>query len=506
MVDRKASIGDPAFCEEDGSTGGFVGEDGSTGGSTATQPIGGHHRLPLPEPAVGFSTMLGKQYLRAALLGSTSECYFRLAEAFTTQSEPTFCGLATLAMVLNALEVDPGRKWKQNWRWYDESMFACCVDLEQIKKEGIIWRQWCQLAREHGLSLKPTLVVNSSIEEFRQVVRTATACDDRVLVLNYNRAVVGQAGDGHYSPVGAYLAEQDMVLVFDVARFKHPPHWLPLSLLWQAMLKKDPVTGFARGFAVLERERAHRCAQPASCCILLSCGHGRLLAAHAYFGGDEQDGDGPAPMKHSRPTCVSRLATAATTVGRCGGLAALIGRRPRARSSKEWPKAPRVVTVVRSAESAEEELWLAMRSMPAAAAALAAVRPDVNAAAEEETRAHFDRSREELQQTRVHRALTQADGRFRRRDGPLPVGIDACAILALLLRAIVTEERLRSLLPRAAPLLLDDDEPLLADGVGSAIAKDILCSRGVLEAEMARRGIRVHADGQKLCMSCEARA
>ena len=156
----------------------------------------------------------------------------------------------------------------------------------------------------------------------------------------------------------------------------------------------------------------------------------------------------------------------------------------------DWPKAPRVLTVVSSAESAEEELWLAMRSMPAAAAALAAVRCDVNAAADEGTRAHFDRSRDELRQTRVHRALMQANGRFRKRDGPLPVSIDACAVLSLLLRAIVREERLRSLLPRAAPLLLDEEEPLLAEGVGSAIAKDVLCSRGVLEAELARRSIR----------------
>ena len=261
----------------------FGGADGSTG--TATQPIAGHHRLSLPEPAVGFSTTSGKQYLREALKGNSAESYFRLAEAFHTQSEPAYCGLGTLVMVLNALEVDPGRKWKQNWRWYDESMFDCCVDLEKVKKDGIIWRQWCDLAREHGLSLEPTLAVNSSVEEFRQVVRTTTASDDRVLVLNYNRAVVGQVGDGHYSPIGAYLAKEDMVLVFDVARFKHPPHWLPLATLFDAMLKKDPVTGFARGFAVLGRENAHSCGQPASCCVHLSCAHGRLLAAHTYFSG-----------------------------------------------------------------------------------------------------------------------------------------------------------------------------------------------------------------------------
>jgi hypothetical protein len=39
-------------------------------------------------------------------------CYFRLASQFRTQDEPAYCGLATLIMVLNALEIDPGRVWK----------------------------------------------------------------------------------------------------------------------------------------------------------------------------------------------------------------------------------------------------------------------------------------------------------------------------------------------------------------------------------------------------------
>ena len=201
-----------------------------------------------------------------------------------------------------------------------------------------------------------------------------------------------------------------------------------------------------------------------------------------------------------------------------------------------------------------QELWLAMRSMPAAAAALAAVRrgvdpntnptltptptltltltptrtltptptltqvrDDVDAAAGAEARGHLRRSREELTQTRVHRALTRASGRFRARDGPLPVSIDACAIVALVLcalvgepinpcphpsyhplaspslsslaGALVGEPALRELLPLAAPLLLDAQEPLLADGCGSALAEDILCSRGHVAAELVRSGI-----------------
>lgn len=56
-----------------------------------------------------------------------------------------------------------------------------------------------------------------------------------------------QTGTGHFSPVGGYHAESDMVLILDVARFKYPPHWVPLPLLWEAMNTTDEKTGQQRG-------------------------------------------------------------------------------------------------------------------------------------------------------------------------------------------------------------------------------------------------------------------
>ena len=43
-----------------------------------------------------------------------------------------------------------------------------------------------------------------------------------------------------------------MVLMLDVARFKYPPHWIPLKLLWEAMdTIIDEATGHRRGYALL---------------------------------------------------------------------------------------------------------------------------------------------------------------------------------------------------------------------------------------------------------------
>lgn len=34
------------------------------------------------------------------------------------QDEPAYCGLASLAMTLNTLNIDPRRTWKGPWRWW----------------------------------------------------------------------------------------------------------------------------------------------------------------------------------------------------------------------------------------------------------------------------------------------------------------------------------------------------------------------------------------------------
>ena len=195
--------------------------------------------------------------------------------------------LGTLVTALNALGIDPGELWKGSWRWYAETMLGCCVDLDEIKRDGIPWAPWCCLARCQGLDVDAVRAQDSSIVAFREAVAAVCANDDRVLCVSYSRQPLGQAGDGHYSPIGAYLAASDMVLIMDVARFKHPPHWVPLACLWEAMGRPDKVTGRSRGYAVLSRPFR----PPAGGSIRLTVGRGRLLAVQRHFGSDHAGAD-----------------------------------------------------------------------------------------------------------------------------------------------------------------------------------------------------------------------
>ena len=75
--------------------------------------------------------------------------------------------------------------------------------------------------------------------------------EDGVLVASYNRSVLGQTGEGHFSPVAGLAPSSDMVLVLDTARFKYPPHWVPTPLLWEAMADINPWNGKSRGYVSL---------------------------------------------------------------------------------------------------------------------------------------------------------------------------------------------------------------------------------------------------------------
>lgn len=64
-----------------------------------------YYRRTLPDTCTAFSSEDGKRLFRESLLSGYANIYFPLAEQFCTQSEPAYCGLSTLVMVLNTLSV-----------------------------------------------------------------------------------------------------------------------------------------------------------------------------------------------------------------------------------------------------------------------------------------------------------------------------------------------------------------------------------------------------------------
>lgn len=202
-------------------------------------------------------------FFTEALQDGTMESYFRLAEQYTTQKHPAFCGIGSLTMALNALLVDPQRVWQGVWRWYDDSMLDCCEPLDIVKAKGITMAKLACLARCNGTKAVVKSGSEMTVEEFRSIVscccsRDIDCVDGCVIIVSYSRAVLNQTGSGHFSPIAGYHKEKDMVLIMDVARFKYPPHWVPLATLHSAMNTIDSETGQSRGCLLLSPSRELR--------------------------------------------------------------------------------------------------------------------------------------------------------------------------------------------------------------------------------------------------------
>ncbi|CAM6107777.1 unnamed protein product [Calypogeia fissa] len=218
--------------------------------------IAGLYRRALPSPpATDFGSAEGKMIFREALQDGTMEGFFPLIAHFQTQAEPAFCGLASLSVVLNALAIDPRRTWKGPWRWIDETMLECCESLEKVKAEGMTFAKVACAGACAGASVRAIRSNKSSLDEFRQYLLESCLSEDKHMIVSYDRKIFKQTGRGHFSPIGGYHREKDLALILDVARFKYPPHWVPLGLLWEAINTMDPTTSNWRGFMLATKPK-----------------------------------------------------------------------------------------------------------------------------------------------------------------------------------------------------------------------------------------------------------
>jgi hypothetical protein len=139
-----------------------------------------------------------------------------------------------------------------------------------------------------------------------------------VLVAAYSREALGQTGalgratvglhSGHYSPLGGYHEPTDSVLIMDVARFKYPPHWVPLRELFRAMRYPDAETGLSRGYMVVSPT------SPLSLALRAAVGGRSIL--DSVFGNPSSERAEAAREEARRNMAVQR---------RCGGQGRLVG-------------------------------------------------------------------------------------------------------------------------------------------------------------------------------------
>ena len=93
----------------------------------------------------------------------------------------------------------------------------------------------------------------ASLATFRLCVLASSRRQGLYVIVNMNRKTLSQTGDGHFMPLGGYNQARDHVLCLDVARFKYPPYWCAVELLYRSLADRDADSRRTRGFGLVSK-------------------------------------------------------------------------------------------------------------------------------------------------------------------------------------------------------------------------------------------------------------
>ncbi len=238
-----------------------------------------------PSLAPGLVAFASEEGIARLARASAKVDFPALANQFEAQSNQAFCGPTTVAIVLNTvrsgsrdLPRDSSRLRPDDLRYVPRGVDLTVprftqdnviskgaktraqvlgepvtIDGKQVRDDGYQLRQLDELLRAHDLVTRMVVVDDKKSEEEIRVdfVDNLKRAGDYVIV-NYRRKDAGQQGGGHISPLGAYDAESDSVLVMDVNPASAGWVWMPIATLVKGMRSFDTVEN--RGY-ILVRAR-----------------------------------------------------------------------------------------------------------------------------------------------------------------------------------------------------------------------------------------------------------
>ena len=198
--------------------------------------------LKLPDNLAGFSSGAGETYFAES---DAREAYFPLASNFLTQKTQSYCGVASIVMVLNALDVpapavpeyEPYRTFTQDNILNERTEAILARDV--LARKGMTLDQIGGILATQPVKADVHHAADSSLDEFRKLASGYLAQPNHFVIINDLRKAIGQERGGHISPLAAYDGKADRFLILDVARYKYPPVWVKASELFDAMNTQD---------------------------------------------------------------------------------------------------------------------------------------------------------------------------------------------------------------------------------------------------------------------------
>ena len=212
------------------------------------------------EELIALDSELGEQLL---FTSQARRDYLPLSSEFVTQDNLAYCGVATLVMVLNALDIEapvaPNHKIPGvvSYRFFtqenvfDNEKTQDAIKPEVIARQGMTLEELDKLFKSYQVVTETFHGEEVSLEQFRKFTVQNLRQAGNFVVINYLRPSLGQKGGGHISPVVAYHEQSDRFLILDVARYRYSPVWVKAESLWKAINTLDSTSDKTRGFILV---------------------------------------------------------------------------------------------------------------------------------------------------------------------------------------------------------------------------------------------------------------
>jgi glutathione gamma-glutamylcysteinyltransferase len=218
-----------------------------------------------------FTSAAGRRLFLDSAKSDTLRAYYPLPSHRGPQGEASLQGVSTLAVILNALGVDPRRVWKWPWRWYSEPMLsstapttssyyaaagAAAAAAAPSLGSCATLEEFSALAASQGVHATVHYAAEGSAvsEEALRSAARSTSTDPmggrQFAVAAYARhAIANDAQDGkgglssascssvsHFSLVVGFHSGEDAVMLADVHPARSVPSWVSVAALHGAMV------------------------------------------------------------------------------------------------------------------------------------------------------------------------------------------------------------------------------------------------------------------------------
>ncbi|MBL7714703.1 MAG: hypothetical protein JNL01_04490 [Bdellovibrionales bacterium] len=231
-------------------------------------------------PAKKYPEGRATPFSKTASLGLASETlsngapFWEMIPFHSMQKTGASCSSASATIVLNALRGSADLT-KDDELFTEESLLKCTRNKDWNIRVGIdtksvlsgvrgtpldLFAKYLLQSLNHCLPKKKwTVTANrpkavqgtEGMDQFREAL-AAFQTGKVKIIANFDQGKIFQdQAVGHLSPVGAYDAKTDRVLILDTDRKWYEPYWVPVSVLWEAMQTEDSEKKQLRGYVVI---------------------------------------------------------------------------------------------------------------------------------------------------------------------------------------------------------------------------------------------------------------